>query len=292
MTKQVTVNLFDIVHSDKTQSLTQTLETYASLPLDQRWRSDLRLDIVKNDPESQRLLETTVYCMSFAKGRPIGPGRLSRDTPVRDVDLGPSENFGEETAALYISNKKWFLVLHNQYGIGSKRMAEYFNALDPGNSLFDYALFPRIDQAILNKLSSMKNFVEIEVRANVGAFGETEDAIGESVAAAANQSRAMRLEIRLMANTPHKKTNYLEHNKVIKFIQSLLNKSSAGVDKLKVHCDDERLDKADRILDLIEQKINLQFSTSELQLLNHRHTFDSKIALLRRAALHWNNTLN
>lgn len=289
MSRKVTVNLFDVSRTDGTQPLSATLDEFAALALDQRLRTDVRLEHVdKHLPDA--VLPFEVYLLNFAKAREIGPGKMAADHPVSDVGLSPDELFGEETAALYIPAKNWILVLNNHYGIGPSRMATYFNALDPGSDRhFFYTISPKIDQTALEKMQAMPNFAEVEITANVGAF-ETGEMVGESVYEATSGVGAQRLSLKLCANEAHKKGHVLNLQNIRGFIDRVLARSD-DVSVLKVKSADQTATDQDRVINLIEHKIKLRYSDSTLQVFNHRYTLASKINLLRKSCRHWLDTL-
>lgn len=285
MTRYVTINLFDVEHSPDVQRLSDTLDAFSSLPIDQRWRSDIRLDHIARAPADD-VLKSDAYHLDFAKRRDIGPGRLSHAAALGDVGLASGESFGEETAALYLPSRKWILVLHNQYGVGPGRIAAYLNALDPGRAELDYALSPRIDANALKRMRSMPSFAEVEVSANVGAFSDTGEAMGESVAESARQARAQRVYLKLMANKPHGRGEALNMQAARRMLSGLLRRND-DVQILRVRSSDESVDVQDRVVDLIEHKIRQKYPDSMLRVEQHRYTYDSKIDLLRRACRGW-----
>lgn len=287
MTRYVTVNLFEVHQGARTQALADTLDEFAALPIDQRWRSDIRLDQAWR-VAADGVLAHVAYHLGFAKGRPIGPGRMSAHQPVTDVGLNGGEQFGEETAALFLPHKGWLLALHNQYGVGPSRMAGYFNALDPGSAdrHFDYEVRPMIDRQTLARMNAMGGFAQLWVTASVGAFEALDDEVGESVSQAADATNAMRVELRLAANALHRRGGKLNMLAARRFINGLLSHGD-GVDKIEVKSSDAQLETSDRVVDLIEHKVRRRYPDTQLNVLHHRYTYASKIDLLRRACRGW-----
>lgn len=291
MTKYVTVNLFDVSWTDDmTQRLTDTLAEYARLPIEHRWRDDLRLENI-DVFEADAVVTSAYFVLNFVKKRSIGPGRVAAGAPVADIGLNVDEQFGEETAALYLPAQKWLLILHNQYGVGPSRMAEYFNALDPGNAdrHFDYRMAPCIDRQAMQRMREMRNLTSIEVVANVGAFENSGVDVGESVQEAAQAARAMRLTLKLEANEVRQKGNSLNQGSMRGLIDSLLGRGD-DVQKLKI-TGSEEAEAADKVVDLIEHKVRERRNTSELLVQNHRYTHTSKSDLLKRVCRGWINNL-
>lgn len=290
MTTYVHVALFAVSKSEETQPLSNTLTEYAALPLERRSRSDVRLDTIKFEKADDQL-PADVYHLDFSKSRDIGPGKMSSAEEVSDIDLGDNELFGEETAALYVPHRKWLLVLKNHFGVGSSRMQAYFNALDPGNNarFFDYALLPMIDRTALDRMKAIKQFSSVEVTASVGAF-DCGDQLGESVHQAAKSATAHRVHLKLFANEKHHKGGVLDFKAVRGFVDKFI-KNGDDVDKLEVKSADTLADAQDRVIDLIEHKVSRSYRATELDIRNHRYTYESKIRLLRRACKGWMDTI-
>lgn len=290
MARKVTVNLFDVMKGDGTQQTSRTLNEFAAMHIEDRWRGDIRLEWVERK-EPDAALPLVAYELAFAKSRNIGPGKLTRHEPIGDVGLSQEELFGEETAALYVPNKKWLLVLHNQYGVGPSRIAEYLNAVAPGDAerRFDYEIAPVIDSRALQKMKAMKHLSQVSVVANVGAFEDSDDELGESVKEAASASKAYRLHLKLEANPPHKKGGFLDFKAVRHLVDSML-KNSEDVDRLEIKGGGNAEEK-DQMINLLQHKIRKQFSDTELIVTNHRYTFQSKMHLLRSTCRMWSDTL-
>lgn len=289
MAKTITVNLFSVSRTPETQPLSETLQEFAGQELERRARSDIRLEKVEPH-DADHLLPVKTWHLDFARSRDIGPGKMSKDRGVSDVGLEADELFGEETAALYVPDKRWLLVLNNHYGVGPSRMASYFNALDPGN--FErhlmYSVEPKIDQEALRRMERMERFSEVEITANVGVF-EDSDNVGESLLDAANGIRASRIYLKFIANEKYQRNNHLGLDAVKSFVTRLLGKEE--IDKFKVKGADEQLEKQDRVIDLIEHKVRRRYTDRELEIVNHRYTYDSKIQLLRKACRSWLDTI-
>lgn len=290
MTKKVTVNLFDVTWSERTQTLSETLTEFDRLPLEHRWRDDIRLDVIRRIPAAADLRKETVF-LGFAKGRDLGPGKLATATPVGDVGLADHEFFGEETAALYVPSKRWLVVLNNHYGVGPSAMASYLNALDPGNGErhFDYEIFPKIDRQVMERLNRMTKLSTIEISANVGAF-DSETVLGEAVVDTVRAASAKRITITLHANEPHRKGGELSKRPIRGFLNRLLAQPD-GVSKVTVAGRHET-EMQDQVLNLLEEKVRRHYTDRDLQVLNHRYTVESKMALLRRACRGWIDTLD
>ncbi len=124
MTRYVTVNLFEVHKGARSQPLADTLDEFAAQPIRSRWRGDIRLDQVER-VRGDSSLRHTAYHLDFAKGRHVGPGRMSASRAVSDVGLNGDERFGEETAALFLPHKGWLLALHNPYGVGPSRLRSW-----------------------------------------------------------------------------------------------------------------------------------------------------------------------
>jgi len=289
MTKQITINLFKVSRTDETPPLSDTLEEFAALLLENRWRSDVRLDKVSREKED-KILPLEAFHLNFAKLRDVGPGKMGKDSEVSDIGLEKDEWFGEETTVLYVPQKQWLLVLNNHYGVGVSRMASYFNSLDPGNTEqpFRYTIAPQIDQNALKKMMATERLGNIEVVANIGAFANSE-VVGTSVYTAASSVSAQSLSLKLCAHELRRRGGVLRWETVLAFLD-MLRKNPEEISTLKVTLE-ERMDAQDKVIDLLEQKIHRKYTDKDLTVQNHRYTYDSKIYLLRKTCGYWHKTL-
>lgn len=290
MAKQVTVNIFDVEWDEKrgTQKFSDTLDEFSQLPLDQRWREDIRLEHVV----TQEINSFKVYKLDFVKRREVGPGRLANDTPLKPIQMAGDEDFGEETAAFYVPRKKWLLVLHNHAGIGPSRMMAYCNALDPGveDRHFDYAALPKLDAAVLQKLKGMSGITSVSVTATIDAFAAAEANSGTSLAQASQAVKPKRISLQLMANNSRKKGNFLERFSTQRLIDGLL-KGGSDVTKLQVSGESNEVEGKDLVIDLLHHKIKRKFSEDDLKVDEHRYTLTSRWELLHRSFRGWLSTL-
>lgn len=287
MTAYVTVNLFDVFwNDDVSPRLSDVLAEFSRLPMDRRWRGDLRLENIDHF-QADEVVNAEYFVLNFVKQRSIGPGKVASAIPVSDIELDEGEQFGEETTALYLPSQRWLLVMSSMHGVGPSRMAEYFNALDPGNMdrHFDYTVAPCIDRNVLRRMERMRNLTAVEVVASVGAFEHSGVDIGESVEQAAAAASAVRLSLRLEANEAHRKGSFLNFAQASAFIGSLLRRGDE-VQKLDVK-GAENADTKDELIHLIEHKIRVRRNASELNVVHHRYTYASKIDLLKRVCRGW-----
>lgn len=286
----VTINLFEVKKSERTQRLSRTLEEYALLDLQQRLRDDVRLDYVFCHPPDQ-IVPHVSWDLNFAKGRVIGPGRMDRSLPVADIGLTAGQMFGEETTALYLPHRRWLLVLSNHYGVGPAKMGSYLNALDPGSSRhFDYSVQPMLDRTTVARMEQMQRISEVEIVASVGAFAGADDVTGESVLEAAQATGALRVSLKLVAHHKHGRGGRLNMAPIRQLIDHLLPQDD-GIEKLSVRGGGDELERKDLAINLIEQKIKCTYPSRALLIEGNRYTFASKIDLLRRACRGWLETL-
>lgn len=284
----VTINLFDIDWTPQTaQKLSDTLDDFALLSLDKRWRNDIRLEQVINVPQNSVRRLPEIYHLDFVKKREVGPGKLGNSAPVSGIQMRQDEDFGEETAAIYVPSKKWLLILNNQAGIGPSRMTEYFNAIDPGSSKqFAYSASARLDPTVLKRLGGMSNLTSVDITATVDALGATNDAVGLAVAQATKTAQAKRISITLGANEGRKKTNFLSSKIVINLVNKLCGQGD-DVTVLKVKGEDPTTGRKDQVINLLEHKIKQQYRVDELKVVDHRYTINSRWALLEKALKGW-----
>lgn len=288
MTKMITINLFDVDSTPQTvQKLSDTLDEFNGLQLNQRWRGDIRLEQILKIPAGSYPKLPQLYHLDFAKKREVGPGKLGDAVPVSGIQMRKDEDFGEETAAIYVPSKKWLLILNNQAGIGPTRMAEYFNAVDPGSSRhFAYSVSPKLDPSVLQRLGGMKNLTSVDITATVDALDATNSQLGTAVAVATKPTKAERISITLGANSGRKKLNFLSSKPVIDLVGKLRVKGDA-VTVLRVTGEDPTTGKKDQVINLLEHKIKRQYRADELKVVDHRYTIQSRWDMLDKALLGW-----
>ncbi|WP_180125644.1 DUF6731 family protein [Rhodoferax sp. BLA1] len=290
MAKQVTVNIFDVEWDERTtvQKLSDTLDEFKLLPLEKRWRDDVRLEHI----EVGEFDGTRLYKLDFVKRRDIGPGRLASGSPIKAIQMAMDEDFGEETAAIYVPHKKWLLVLHNVAGVGPSRMMAYCNALDPGNAdrHFNYAANPKLDPAVMKRLKGMTGISSIDVTATMDAFQDADADSGMDIARATRVAKPKRISLQLMANESRKRGSFLENVRIKKFIDGML-RHGEDVTKLQVSGESPEADGKDLVIDLLHHKVKRKFSADELDVVEHRYTRKSRLGLLERSYHGWRNTL-
>lgn len=287
MSKQVTVYLFDIEWSQKTQPLSDTLDEFEGISLDQRWRSEIRLDHIhlRAADVTGKLPER--YHLNFTKRRDIGPGKLGDAMQIRSIHLEKDEDFGDETAAIYVPSKKMLLVLHNQNGIGATRMMGYLNALDPGTSrYFDYSATVCLDATAAGKLNGMQQLKSVDVTVKVDALQASNDNVSMSLAQATKEAGAQKISLRIQAKGTSKLPQFLQWQKAIDFIKSM-QQHSDEVSVLKVKGKESSADSSDQVIDLLKHKVKLSYKASELEVLHHRYTENSRWLLLDKALRQW-----
>lgn len=286
MATEVSVNLFDIEWSaGKTQKLSETLDEFSRLPLDQRWRGEIRLEQIQEEDVARK----RVYLLDFTKRREVGPGRLGHRAPIADIKLDRDEDFGEETAALYCPAKKWLLVLHNQSGVGPSRMMSYFNALDPGvaDRHFDYGATPQLDPTAVRRFRGMKKISTVRVTATVGALAAAQADAGDALASATRAVNAKRITFELKANSAWGRGDVLSQRPTMQFIEGLQGQNDE-VTKLEVV---GQIDGRDQMINLLEHRVRRKYSVAELQVLHHRYTLESRWKLLLRTFTFWQENL-
>lgn len=288
MSKKVNINLFDVDWSNKTlQNLSDTLDEFAGLSMDMRWRDEVRLDHIKKEPADTVRKLPERYHLNFTKRRDIGPGKLGNSAPISSIQLQQGEDFGEETAAIYVPSKKMLLVLHNQSGVGPTRMMSYLNALDPGSSrYFDYAASPRLDASVASRLTDMRNLLSVNVTATVDALQASGDPLSMPLAQATKTATAKKISLRLSANGTRKKTNFLNPVETLQFIRSMISQND-DVSVLQVKGEDPSTGASDQVIDLLKHKVKQTFKASDLIVNHHRYTEESRLRLLDRALRNW-----
>ena len=287
MAKQVTIYLFDVEWSSKTQPLSDTLKEFEGISLDQRWRSEIRLDHIELSTADAAGKLPDRYHLNFTKRRDIGPGKLGDAMPISSIQLEQDEDFGEETAALYVPSKKMLLVLHNQNGIGATRMMSYLNALDPGSSRhFDYVATVQLDATAAGKLHDMDQLKSVDVTVKVDALQASGDNVSMSLAQATKEAGAQKISLRMQAKGTRKDPKFLALKIANDFIKSMQQRSD-DVSVLRVKGRESMDESSDQVIDLLKHKVKLSYRTTELEVKNHRYTEKSKRQLLDKALRQW-----
>lgn len=285
MAKTVAVTLFDVKWDDPTPPLRETLQRFDQLPLDQRWREDVRLDNMRQRNVGRNM----GWYLDFAKRRDIGPGALGQGRAIRAIRLAEDEDFGEETAALYVPAKGWLLVLVNGNGIGPNRMMQYLSAVDPGQRHLSYRADAKIDAETMTKFRRMRGMRTVEIDATVDALTAADRAAGTSLGRATGMLGGYRVSITVHANEKRHRDRSLAAT-ARDLVSNLLGEDD-GVDGVHVSGHDPVEDK-DIALNLLKHKLRKSFQVEEhLVVTSHRYTLESRWALLAVAFDQWNREL-
>ncbi|MBB6245692.1 DUF6731 family protein [Rhodanobacter sp. A1T4] len=146
-TAKIYIHAFKVSKTANSVPLETLINTISNHRISDRIRtvitSSVRIDRVKTDPINASGEKLTY--IDFVKLRDThGPGKASKDVAVNDIALAPDEYFGEETAALYIPQKKWLITQYNHYGVRPSAMAGYFSSY-AANQANSYELTIKLD---------------------------------------------------------------------------------------------------------------------------------------------------
>ena len=167
-------------------------------------------------------------------------------------------------------------------------MAEYFNALDPGNNgrHFDYQVLPKLDPDTMQQLQGMSGFRALEVTATVDALDASGSLMGQSLAAATRPAHVQTVSLALRAKKAKGEGRGLSFSAIKGFVNGLLTQGG-GVSRLQVKGSDASSDSKDQVIDLLHQRLKQRFRDDELVVHNRRFTLDSRWSLLERALKIW-----
>lgn len=286
--KQVSVNLYDIDYSaQNTYSIEDVINLYKSMPLDQRWRNDIRLD----DIERYNYLGEDVILLNFSKKRDIGPGKVKDDQPVEGVNLGQGYSFSEETTGLLHLKTKTIILINNFYGIGINRITEYFNAVDPGNNSIFLNFYgeARLNPTAYAQFKRMKSIDKIIVTATIEALTEDQHDAGVSMGRATKSLGGRKIHFEMSANEGKKRSRVMKHGPVMSLLKKLRLHDEDEVSTLKVK---GQVGDKDKMIDLIKQKMTLKFPVKDLIVVDNKYTLPSKKSILERAFTGWKSILN
>lgn len=284
--KQVSVNLFDIgFPENNSYEMIDAIRLYQAMPLDRRWRNDIRLD----DIEEYQYLAEDVVLLNFSKKRDVGPGKVKNDSPVEGVDLGNGYSFSEETTALYVPRTNSLLLIGNSHGIGINRITEYMNAVDPGNSAIFLNFYgePRLNPAAHAQFKKMKSIDKIIVTASISALAQDQHDAGVSLCRASQSLGSRRIHFEMSANEGRKREHTMKRGPVMSLLKKL-RKLDDEVTVLKVK---GQVGQRDKMIDLIQQKLTQKFSARELIVINNKYTLASKKNILQRTLTGWKSIL-
>lgn len=231
--------------------------------------------------------------LDFSKEREIGPGKLKKNSPVEGIALEAGENFAEETAAMFIPNKKWLLILHNQNGIGANKMMDYFNQLDNGITYSDYLATPFLNPKVDQQLKSMKGLTVVEFDATSDYLSSIGFDNSTSISSSLDDPSIKRVKVVLLANplgTKRRVRKFLS-DKIRALVEKLRNADDAEVSRLVVKGPDPEADNKDLALNLLEHHIKERRNTNDLIVENNKYTVESKWKLLERCFIDWNKKL-
>lgn len=285
--KQVSVNLFDIdFPNENTYNIDDVINIYDAMPLDQRWRNDIRLD----DVNRYNYLGEDVILLNFSKKRDIGPGKVKDDQPVIGVKLGQGYSFSEETTGLLHLRTKTIILINNFYGIGINRITEYFNAVEPGNNQIFLNFYgePRLNPTAYAQFKKMKSIDKIIVSANIDALTEDQHDAGVSMGRATKSLGGRKIHFEISANEGRKRNRVMKHGPVMSLLKKLRRHDEDEVSVLKVK---GQVGDRDKMIDLIKQKMTQKFPAKDLIVVDNKYTLLSKKSLLERTFTGWKSLL-
>lgn len=290
MVNKVTVGLHDVIwERTAAQGFKHVIDQYEKLPLDKRWRGEDRLDHVEHVQVTSASGTFPGLVLHFAKLRNVGPGKLSKATAYTPIELDEGSFFGEETSALYLPKKKWLLVLKNRYGIGSARMATYFNNFEVSNKngTAKFEVRPYLDADAINRFLHWNGYKTLEIVATVGAFSELEKTSGlkEGISEVASQYKAKVVHLTLSGREFRGRVGQLENDAT----QDLVNNALGLDDVFQLKA--ASADNADDVINLIEHKVHKTWPATQLEIADGCYTRASKSALLRRTCEYWLESL-
>lgn len=285
--KQVSVNLYDINYPvENTYSIDDVVNLYQALPLDQRWRNDIRLD----DIDRYNYLGEDVILLNFSKKRDIGPGKVRDDQPVVGVKLGQGYSFSEETTGLLHLGTNTLILINNFYGIGINRITEYLNAVDPGNSRIFLNFYgePRLNPTAYAQFKRMKSVDKIIVSATIEALTEDQHDAGLSMGRATKILGGRKIHFEMSANEGRKRSRTMQQGPVMSLLKKLRLHDEDEVSILKVK---GQVGDRDKMIDLIKQKMTQKFPAKDLIVTDNKYTLNSKKSILERTFTGWKSLL-
>ena len=142
----------------------------------------------------------------------------------------------------------------------------------------------------IKKLKDMKNISNLSVTATIDALDIDGANLGKSLAEATRPAQARRISFQMSANDAHKKGKHLERTSVVSMLKHLLKRDD-DVSKLQVTGELPEAGGKDMMIDLLQHKLRRKYNASELAVIEHRYTLESRWDLLDRSLRGWQNTL-
>ena len=218
------------------------------------------------------------------KIRPNGPGRVHPAQPIQGFAFNPGEQFGEETALLYVERTKRMLIQYNHNSVRAGSIQQYLN-LFHANPDHAHFLDVMIDPNAMRRLQQKQQFHRVELSIAVEKLTPSDRQRGLSVMAAIDATQdlgARNLEISFSMG--HGRNAGMKKEKVdglMNWVMHLLRRNPDALSKAKMS-GKENIDGVSEVLDLLHQR--LTFDAGELDISNDRRiSLDLRCAALDRA---------
>lgn len=156
------VHLYQVLADKALQPLDVILSTLSELPLERRVRGvdgqEYRMDIAKA-PEGH----WPVWRFAVCKFRHEGPGLATRSTPSQSMPLADGQEWTEDTAGLYVPDKKVVVLQYNHFGPRAGHIAEYFSE-SAGVADSSYYFQPSLNPDAQARLGTKVQFTRVAFR--------------------------------------------------------------------------------------------------------------------------------
>lgn len=282
--KPFVVHLYQVLTDDKSKPIDQLLEAVRTQPIESRLRNinnrDMRLDHVEQAANGLWKLDFTV--LRFDNG----PGRASRDAPLRDFDLHEGEGFGEGTAAIYDPSSGHIALQYNHYGARASAICAYLSTLDEKPNGYEFRI--SLNDTALARLKKKTVFTRLELKVAPaqlsGAFKKANVSLCSALAAQQDTFGGDFISIEVGLDRQSKKSTLPIANTLKSLIQLAQGERDA-VKRLQVSGKDSEVSPID-VVDLLEEARTTTFKDLPLSL-GLRYPLEDRLLRIERALRGW-----
>lgn len=253
------VHAFGVVaKNDNADDLEDILNDIKNSTLDTRLRNiggnDIRVEHIKKKDGLWRL--------DFVKFRDVhGPGKGAKSTEVSGFSFKSGEVFCEETALIYNPKKKYILIQYNHHGVRYSAIEDYFSSYSKNtDNLYEFQ--PKydedVDRIFTNRKATKSLTLSIDPRLLSDQDRSANTALTSAIAIG-DKSEASKVEITIHAGRSKKKylSKYIDDT--IEKLKIISENNPDAVKKIKAQVVDNNLDEKIKVLDLIEERLCLNY---------------------------------
>ena len=189
------------------------------------------------------------------------PVKASENAGVGDLGLKDNEGIGEETAFLYSPNDKVVILQRNRLGVSYVRFCDYFNSIDPANTMI--TMLPMMRLAALERMKNAAGFRALTL--TVAPVGGIEDLknCGVSVSHAMDAMNSLDGEkVSITVSLTQRQGKTLNKPSLIDTVKKLMLRREMGtpIATLRVRADED--DDGVNVIDFIKDRLSASHGDS------------------------------